>query len=109
MKTRKINFNAGPASLPDAVIVQAAAAVDEYNNMGISILELQHRGSEFRSIIQESTQIVKELCRLDNDYEVLWMQGGGRTQFGLIPMNFLPQTGKAGYIDSGHWANEAAK
>ena len=105
--SRKINFNAGPATLPDEVLQQAAAAVLEYGDTGMSILELPHRGKEFAAIIAESNTLVKELCGLDDNYDVLWLQGGGRLQFAMIPMNFLAENGAAGYIDSGHWADEA--
>ncbi len=104
---RKINFNAGPAALPAEVLQQAADAVREYNNTGLSILELPHRGREFAAIVRESNALVLELCGLDDRYEVLWLQGGGRMQFCMVPMNFLPENGSAGYIDSGRWAEEA--
>ncbi|HXS37218.1 MAG TPA: 3-phosphoserine/phosphohydroxythreonine transaminase [Flavipsychrobacter sp.] len=104
---RKINFNAGPSALPDDVLAQASEAVIEYNKSGMSILEIPHRGKEFDAILQESFALVRELCQIDDDYEVLWMHGGGRTQFCMIPMNFLGEEDSAGYIDSGHWAEQA--
>jgi len=105
----KLNFNAGPAALPPEVLHEAAKAVNKYKRTGLSILELPHRGKEFAEIIAESKQLVKELCGLDDHYEVLWLQGGGRQQFFMIPMNFLAADGSAGYIDSGYWAEEALK
>src|SRR5579872_608300 len=107
MMQRKINFSGGPAALPEEVLRQAADAVLEYNGSGLSILELPHRGREFADIIKESNALVKELCGLDDRYEVLWLQGGGRMQFCMIPMNFLSERDSAGYIDSGRWAEEA--
>ncbi len=104
---RKINFNAGPARLPLEVLEEAAKAVLEYKDTGMSILELPHRSKEFLDIINESEALVKELCGLSDDYEVLWLQGGGRLQFCMIPMNFLSDRDAAGYIDSGHWSEEA--
>lgn len=104
---RKINFNAGPATLPEVVLQQAAAAVLEYNNSGISILELNHRGAEFADIVRECNDLVRELCGIGSDYEVMWLQGGGRMQFSMLPMNFLTEGATAGYIDSGYWAAEA--
>lgn len=104
---RKINFNAGPATLPHSVLLQVADAVREYNNTGVSILELPHRGKEFKDIVEESTALVRDLCGLDDNYDIMWLQGGGRMQFSMIPMNFLPMGRSAGFIDSGHWANEA--
>jgi len=104
---RKINFNAGPAALPNEVLQEASKAVIEYNNSGLSILELPHRGKEFIAIIAESKALVKELCELDDNYEVLWLHGGGRLQFSMIPMNFISEHVSGGYIDSGHWSDEA--
>jgi phosphoserine aminotransferase len=103
---KKINFNAGPAALPESVLQQASEAVIDYNGTGLSILEIPHRGRLFDAIMEESRALVKELCGLNEDYEVLWMQGG-RLQFSMIPMNFLAADSVAGYVDSGHWAAEA--
>jgi phosphoserine aminotransferase len=106
---RQINFNAGPATLPEEVLQQAAQAVIEYAGTGLSILELPHRSREFKEIIEESNALVRELCGIDDDYEVIWLQGGGRMQFCMVPMNFLSPGASAGYIDSGKWAADAAK
>jgi phosphoserine aminotransferase len=107
MSKPKIYFGAGPAALPREVLAEAAAAVIEYNNTGLSILELPHRGPHFAAIIEESTALVKKLCGLGDDYDVLWLQGGGRHQFAMVPMNFLGPRQAAGYIDSGHWSAAA--
>lgn len=104
---RKWNFNAGPAAMPEEVLQQAAEAVKDYNGSGLSILEIAHRGKEFASILEESKHLVRELCELNSDYEILWLHGGGRLQFCMVPMNFLSKDTPAGYIDSGHWAEEA--
>jgi phosphoserine aminotransferase len=104
---RKLNFNSGPSALPDEVLQHASEAVIEYNKSGLSILEIPHRGRDYEAINDESRQLVKELCGLSDDYEVLWLHGGGRLQFCMIPMNFLGQQDTAGYIVSGHWAEEA--
>ena len=104
---RKLNFNAGPAAMPDEVLQEASEAVLEYKNTGVSILELPHRGKEFGEIVAEANSLVKELCELDDNYDVLWLHGGGRLQFCMIPMNFLSDRDSGGYIDSGHWSEEA--
>ncbi len=104
---RIINFGSGPAALPPEVLQQASEAVIDYNDSGLSILEIPHRGSLMNSILEEASQLVKELCGLDDDYSVLWLQGGGRLQFSMLPMNFLHEHKHAGYIDSGHWSSEA--
>lgn len=105
--TKLINFAAGPAALPLPVRQQVSEAVLDYNNTGLSIMEIGHRSTLFNDILEESKSLVRELCHIGDEYEVLWMQGGGRLQFALIPMNFLPQDGTAGYIDSGYWAKDA--
>lgn len=102
-----INFNAGPAALPQEVVQQVAEAVLQYADSGTSILSIHHRGKYFLDILEESKQLVKELCGLNDDYEVLWLQGGGRMQFAMIPMNFLNEGQTAYYIDSGSWASDA--
>lgn len=102
-----INFGAGPAALPQEVLTAAANAVINYNETGLSILEIPHRGKLFDAILEESKTLVKELAGLGDDYEVMWLPGGGRLQFAMIPMNFLVPEAAAGYIDSGHWANDA--
>lgn len=107
MTNRKIYFGAGPAAFPGSVLREAADAVISYGDTGLSILEIAHRGPEFGAILEESKSLVKELCGLNDDYEVLWLQGGGRHQFAMIPMNFLGPEDTAGYIDSGHWSADA--
>jgi len=104
---RKINFNAGPSELPPEVLHEASKAVKKYEKAGLSILEISHRSPEFLDILSESKLLVRELCGIGADYEVLWLHGGGRMQFCMIPMNFLSEKDSAGYIDSGHWAAEA--
>lgn len=105
----KINFGSGPAALPQEVLKQASEAIVDYNGSGLSILEIPHRGNLFDDILDESKALVKELCELDDDYEVLWLHGGGRLQFCMVPMNFLGEQDTAGYIDSGHWSAQAIK
>lgn len=104
---RKLNFNAGPATLPVSVLEQVAAATLCYEGTGMSILELPHRGKAFEAIIEESKDLIRSLCGIDNSYEVLWLHGGGRQQFCMVPANFLQSGRTAAYIDSGYWANEA--
>lgn len=103
----KINFGAGPAALPQEVLEQASQAILSYEDTGVSILSLPHRGAAFKNILDESEHLVKELAGLDDEYAVAWMQGGGRLQFATLPMNFLSTGKKGGYIDSGSWSAAA--
>lgn len=104
-----INFGAGPATLPIPILKESAQAILNYRETGLSILELAHRGNQlFDELLEESKSLVLELCGLRHEeYEVLWLQGGGRMQFSMIPMNFLDKEATAGYIDSGFWAHDA--
>src|SRR5690606_12165191 len=103
--SKLINFGAGPAALPEEVLNEAAIAVKDYKGSGLSILEIPHRGHLFLDLLTEANALVLELLQLNEEYKVIWMQGGGRLQFCMLPLNFLKSI--AGYIDSGHWAAEA--
>jgi phosphoserine aminotransferase len=101
------NFNAGPSHLPESVLQQAAAAVVDFNNSGLSILEVSHRGDSFVAVIEEARTLARELMQLDDDFEVLFLHGGGRTQFMQTAMNLLDEDKKAAYIDTGTWSSKA--
>jgi phosphoserine aminotransferase len=103
----KHNFTAGPAILPKPVIEKAAQAIQNFNGSGLSLLEVSHRGGDFDAVIEEARKTALELFGLGDDYEALFMTGGASTQFALIPYNFL--NAKAGYLDTGTWANKALK
>jgi phosphoserine aminotransferase len=75
------NFNAGPSILPKEVLQQASEAVINYNNSGLSILEIGHRTPMFQDVMDEAVSLVKELMNLDSDHEVLFLHGGASTQF----------------------------
>jgi phosphoserine aminotransferase len=105
---RKHYFGAGPAALPQSVLKEFSEAVLDYQQSGISILSIAHRGPAFKAILEEANALVFQLAGLSSDeYEVMWFQGGGRLQFSMVPMNFLSEGKHAGYIDSGHWAHAA--
>lgn len=103
------NFNAGPSILPKEVFEEAAAAVLNYNDTGLSILEYGHRTPAFEAIMQEARELIKELMSLDDDHEVLFLHGGASTQFMQVPMNLLDSKETAAYTDTGVWASKAIK
>ncbi len=103
------NFNAGPSVLPREVFEQASRAVLDFNNSGLSILEIGHRTSAFEAVMEEARSLVKELMQLDQDHEVLFLHGGATTQFMQIPMNLLNENDIAVYTETGTWANKAVK
>jgi phosphoserine aminotransferase len=103
------NFNSGPSILPQEVLEQAAAAIHNFNNTGLSILEIGHRTAHFVEVVTEAQTIVKRLMGLDDAYEVLFLQGGATTQFMQVPMNLLDENGLAAICDNGVWGNKAVK
>ena len=103
------NFNAGPSILPKEVFQQAAEAVLDYNNSGLSILELGHRTASFESVMAEARGLVRELMQLDDQHEVLFLHGGASTQFMQVPMNLLDDKETAAYADTGVWGTKAIK
>lgn len=103
------NFGAGPSILPKEVFEQASKAVLDFNNTGLSILEIGHRTSLFQEVMQEARGLVKELMNLDDDHEVLFLHGGATTQFMQVPMNLLNENEIAAYTETGSWANKAIK
>ncbi len=106
---KKHNFSAGPAILPAPVLKEAAKAVTNYEGIGLSLLEISHRGKEFTAIIEEANALMRELLNLPEGYQVLWLSGGASTQFFMIPMNLLDTGETAAYVDTGTWANKAIK
>ena len=103
------NFNSGPSILPKEVLDQAAAAIHNFNNTGLSILEIGHRTTHFVDVVTEAQQIIKRLMGLGDDYEVLFLQGGATMQFMQVPMNLLDDKGVAAICDNGVWGNKAVK
>lgn len=103
------NFNAGPSVLPKEVFEQASRAVLNFNDSGLSILEIGHRTALFEPVMAEARQLVKELMQLDDDHEVLFLHGGATTQFMQVPMNLLNDNAVAAYTDTGTWGSKAIK
>lgn len=105
----KHNFGAGPCILPQEVFQEASQAVIDFNNTGLSILEISHRSKEFEEVVKETEQLVRELLNVPMGYSILFLQGGASQQFAMVPLNLLPENGKAAYLDTGVWATKAAK
>lgn len=103
------NFGAGPSILPKEVIEEASRNLVDFNNTGLSILEIGHRTKLFQAVIDEAIQTLKELMRLDNEHEILFLHGGASTQFFQVPMNLLDDSAKAAYTDTGIWGTKAIK
>ena len=105
---RVANFGAGPAALPESVLVRAAAEMLDWHGCGMSVMEMSHRGAEFRQIIETAEADLRELMGVPDTYRVLFMQAGGTGQFAAVPLNLM-RTGTADYVVSGRWAKKAAE
>ncbi len=103
------NFNAGPSILPKAVFEEASQAILNFNNTGLSILEIGHRTPLFQEVMDEARALVKELMYLDDAHEVLFLHGGASTQFMQVPMNLLDDKETAAFADTGVWSTKAIK
>jgi phosphoserine aminotransferase len=103
------NFNAGPAALPLHVLEQIQAQLLNFNNSGMSILEVSHRSKWFEQVLDDAIARIKRLLRLDDGYQVLFLQGGASLQFAMIPMNLATADQPLDYVDTGTWASKAIK
>ena len=99
------NFSAGPSILAESAFEKSIQDIKNFAGTGLSILEVSHRGKEFEKVMADTSNLVKTLLGVPDDYDVLFLQGGASTQFFQIPMNFLKT--KAAYTDTGTWANRA--
>ncbi|MBS3886139.1 MAG: 3-phosphoserine/phosphohydroxythreonine transaminase [Firmicutes bacterium] len=103
---RVYNFNPGPATLPLPVLEQAHSTFLNYQDTGMSVLEISHRSQEFEEIIYNAETLFKELAGVGDDYRVLFLQGGASLQFSMIPLNFLSNK-SADYVLTGQFAEKA--
>lgn len=103
---RVYNFSAGPAVLPEEVLRDAAAEMLDYNGSGMSVMEMSHRSKVYEEIIEEAEKDIRDLLNIPDNYKVLFLQGGGHTQFAMVPMNLMKNK-KADYIITGQWAKKA--
>ncbi|MBN6189258.1 3-phosphoserine/phosphohydroxythreonine transaminase [Aneurinibacillus sp. BA2021] len=106
---RAYNFNAGPSALPLAVLEKAQQELIDFRGTGMSVMELSHRSAAYEEVHNQAIASLKELLNIPEEYHVLFLQGGASTQFSAIPMNFLPQDKKAGYVMTGAWSEKALK
>ncbi len=107
--TKVYNFSAGPAVLDQSVLVATAQAAKEYNNHGISLMEMSHRSKPVMDMVAETESLTRDLLNIPDGYHVLFLQGGASLQFAMIPMNLLGEGQTADYTDTGAWSAKAIK
>lgn len=104
---RVFNFGAGPATLPEPVLKQAAAELLDWKGTGMSVMEVSHRDKSFIAVHAEAEADLRELLGIPGNYKVLFLQGGGAGQFSFVPMNLLRGKAGADYVETGYWAQKA--
>ena len=104
---RVYNFSAGPAMLPEAVLKVAAKEMLNYKNTGQSVMEMSHRSREFFEILKETKELLTDLMKIPENYEILFLQGGASLQFAMVPLNLMNKNNSAGYVLTGIWSKKA--
>ncbi|OGJ89647.1 MAG: phosphoserine transaminase [Candidatus Raymondbacteria bacterium RifOxyA12_full_50_37] len=107
--SRVFNFNAGPSVLPVEALETVSKGIIDFNNSGMSILEMSHRTADFDAVIKSAESNLRTLLGIPEDYAVLFLGGGASLQFTMVAMNLLPEGATADYTDTGSWASKAAK
>jgi len=101
------NFSAGPAMLPAAVMRRAQTEMLDFQQSGMSVMEMSHRGSHFLDIAARAEQDLRDLLSIPENYKVLFLQGGASTQFAAVPLNLLRGKTSADYLNTGAWSKKA--
>ncbi len=109
MEKRIYNLSAGPAILPEEVLLEAQKDLYSYKGSGMSVMEMSHRGKIFDGIIKDADADLRKLLNIDDTYTILFLQGGATLQFSMVPLNIMPPNNKADYIVTGAWAEKAVK
>ena len=105
--SRVYNFSAGPAAVPEAVLVKARDEMLDWHGAGMSVMEMSHRGKDFISIAEKAEADVRQLMNIPSNYKVLFLQGGATGQFSMVPMNLLVDKTSACYVNTGSWSKKA--
>ncbi len=107
---KKHNYSAGPCILPQEVFQKSAEAILDFNNSGLSLLEISHRSKDFVAVMDEARDLALELLDLKGKgYQALFLHGGASLEFLMVPYNLMKTDGKAAYLDTGTWASAAIK
>jgi phosphoserine aminotransferase len=106
---RVFNFAAGPSQLPLEVLQKAGSEITDYHGTGMSVMEMSHRSKMFQEIFLDTKNRFRRLMHVPENYEILFLQGGGSSEFSMVPLNLMARTGKADYAITGHFSEVAAK
>lgn len=104
---RLYNFSAGPAVLPEPVLKQAASELLEYQDSGMSVMEMSHRSKTYQAIFDKAEASLREIMDIPDNYYVLFLQGGAHLQFDMIPLNLFSKSKKCDLVHTGTWTKKA--
>src|SRR4051812_2731501 len=107
--TQVYNFSAGPATLPEEVLRQAAEEMLDWHGSGMSVMEMSHRGKEYMGIHAEAQADLRELLAIPPNYKTVFVQGGAIGQNAFVPMNLYGSRKSADYINTGEWSKKSMK
>jgi len=103
------NFYAGPATLPRQILIKAQKELLNFDNTGLSLMEISHRSKEYDKIHKKASLLVKELINIPDNYKIMWLQGGASSQFYMVPLNLQQIGKKMEYVNTGVWSKKAIK
>ncbi len=101
------NFSAGPSCLPESVLKSVSKASKNFQNSGMSIMEISHRSELIVDLFENTTLRLRKILNVPDNYHILWLQGGASMQFAMVPLNLLGQKKSADYIETGIWSSKA--
>lgn len=107
MEKRIYNFSAGPCTLPEPVMLEAQKDFYSYKGEGLSVMEMSHRSKSYDEIITSAEDDLRKLLSVNDDYAVLFLQGGATLQFSMLALNLMPPANNADYIVTGSWSKKA--
>ncbi len=104
---RSFNFSAGPATLPNEVLIQVQEELLDWQGTGVSVMELSHRGPEFGGILHDAERDLRDLLKIPDSYRVIFCQEGASAHWDMVPLNLLQGRNNADYVETGYWSYRA--
>ena len=105
--SRVFNFSAGPAVMPEPVLERIREDIPDWNDTGMSVMEVSHRSKEFVEVAEKAAQTLRDLLAIPDDYSVLFLQGGATLQFAMVPLNLAEDGQAVDYVQTGSWSKKA--
>jgi len=104
---RVYNFSPGPSAVPEVVLDRARDELYDWQGLGMSVMEISHRGKEFEALVERTEALLRELMRIPSNYRVLFLPGGATMQFAAVPLNLTASGALVDYVVTGHWGKKA--